>query len=158
MPMPENANMTKEYLCAEENDTLALAERLAALLPEKAFVTLDGELGAGKTVFVRGLAKGLGITDDITSPTFTIVSEHEGERTLYHFDVYRLSDADELYAIGYDDYLRAEAVTVMEWAVLLPDALPKERLAVTVEGEGLLPRHLTVTAYGARYEEVLKQL
>lgn len=150
--------MTREFICPAETDTLALAGKLAALLPGKAFIALDGELGAGKTVFVRGLAKGLGIADDITSPTFTIVSEHEGERTLYHFDVYRLSDADELYAIGYDDYLRADAVTVMEWAVLLPDALPRERLSIAVEGEGDLPRRMTVTAYGEQYEEVLKQL
>lgn len=150
--------MEKSFICSTEKETLALANRLAKLLPGRAFITLDGELGAGKTVFTRGLAAGLGLTDDILSPTFTIVAEHAGERPLYHFDVYRLSDADELYAIGYEDYLRQEGVIVMEWAVLIPEAVPKAHLAVTLEGEGDLPRRVTLSASGNTYEEVLNQL
>ncbi len=98
---------------------------MAAMFPDGSLVVLSGELGAGKTVFVKGLARGMGIEKDTaTSPTFNIVHEYRGERELYHFDLYRLRDTSELVEIGWDDYLERQGVAVVEWGekagVLLP--------------------------------------
>ncbi|MCD8158999.1 MAG: tRNA (adenosine(37)-N6)-threonylcarbamoyltransferase complex ATPase subunit type 1 TsaE [Clostridiales bacterium] len=86
---------------------------------------INGDLGAGKTCFTKGFARGLGITDHITSPTFTIVNEYEGRLSLYHFDVYRLQDEDELYDIGADEYFFGDGVCIIEWAGIVKDAIPK---------------------------------
>ncbi|MCC8098266.1 MAG: tRNA (adenosine(37)-N6)-threonylcarbamoyltransferase complex ATPase subunit type 1 TsaE [Eubacterium sp.] len=85
---------------------------------------INGGLGAGKTCFTKGFAKGLGITDHITSPTFTIVNEYKGRIPLYHFDVYRLENEDELYDIGADEYFFGEGVCIIEWADIVKDAIP----------------------------------
>ena len=113
----------REFFCETETDTLALGKRLGALLPCGTFVALHGDLGAGKTVLVRGIASALGIRE-VTSPTFTIVQEYDTTPRLLHFDAYRLSDEDELYAIGFDDYLRQDAILIMEWAELVSNAVP----------------------------------
>lgn len=148
----------RTYLCKTESDTEALGRQLAPLLRAPAFVALNGDLGAGKTVLVRGLGKALGISDPIKSPTFTIVSEYASDPELLHFDAYRLSDADELYAIGFSDYLAHPAILMMEWAELVQNALPKERLEIRIAGSGGEERTLTLRAFGKRYEEVLECL
>ena len=91
-----------------------------------------GDLGAGKTAFVQGLAKALGITNPVTSPTFTIVNEYEGRLPLFHFDVYRITDSDEMYEIGYDDYIAAGGVCIVEWAELIEDIFPKDYYKITI--------------------------
>ena len=91
-----------------------------------------GDLGAGKTAFVQGLAQGLGIDEHITSPTFTIVNEYEGTLPLYHFDVYRIADSDEMYEIGFDEYVYGEGVSVIEWCELIEDILPEKRYNITI--------------------------
>lgn len=91
-----------------------------------------GDLGAGKTAFVQGLAKGLGIQEPITSPTFTIVNEYSGRLMLYHFDVYRIADSDEMFEIGYDEYIDGDGVCVIEWPQLISDILPKQRYEITI--------------------------
>lgn len=149
--------MQKTVVCPKEADTLALGDRLGTLLFPGAFVALTGDLGAGKTALTRGIGHALG-TDDIASPTFTIVREHETTPRLFHFDAYRLENAEELYAIGFSDYLEAGAVIVMEWAELVSDALPAERLDVRLTGSGGEPRTAEFCAHGARYEELLEKL
>lgn len=149
--------MRREFLCETETDTLALGKRLGTLLPPGAFVALHGDLGAGKTVFVRGIASVLGISE-VTSPTFTIVQEYDSSPRLLHFDAYRLSDEDELYAIGFDDYLRQDAIVVMEWAELVAGAIPTKRFEIRIEGEGAGIRRIAVSALDAACEEVLEQL
>ena len=139
-----------------ESDMLLLGERIAGLLGKRGFIALYGDLGAGKTVFARGVAKAFGVTH-VSSPTFTIVCEYPTEPKLYHFDAYRLSDADELYAIGFSDYLRDDALILMEWANLVSDALPRDRLDVTVVGSGMDARTVTIEPHGAHYEEVLRE-
>ena len=144
------------YTIKTETDMLALGETIASALDNRGFIALYGDLGAGKTVFARGVARSFGV-DHVASPTFTIVCEYPTEPKLFHFDAYRLSDADELYAIGFADYLSEDAMILMEWANLVPDALPKERLDVTVEGSGTDARTVTIEPRGRRYEEVFHE-
>ncbi|MDD3921484.1 MAG: tRNA (adenosine(37)-N6)-threonylcarbamoyltransferase complex ATPase subunit type 1 TsaE, partial [Eubacteriales bacterium] len=126
-----------------EQETEAAGMLLGKQLAAGMFVSLIGDLGAGKTAFCRGIGAALGITG-IASPTFTIVQEHQGSLKLYHFDVYRLSGSDELFDIGFQEYLEDSAVTVMEWPENVPEALPRERLEVTIVGSGEAPRTITV--------------
>lgn len=135
----------------------ALGEKLATALFPGAFIALYGDLGAGKTTLVSACAKALGI-ESVTSPTFTIVIEHEGKLPLLHFDAYRLADEDELYAIGFSDYLDRNAVIMMEWCENVPGALPQDRLDIAIEGSGDMPRDITVTAHGGAYEGILEAL
>ena len=98
-------------------ETEALGARLGAELPAGTVIAFTGDLGAGKTAFTRGLARGLGITDRVTSPTYTIVNEYEGGRLpLFHFDLYRLSDGEELFDIGWEDYLTRNGICAVEWS------------------------------------------
>ena len=109
-----------------EAETLALGEKMAAMIPDGKIAVLSGELGAGKTIFVKGLARGMGIKDEMaTSPTFNIVHEYHGERELYHFDLYRLTDTAELNEIGWDDYLQRPGVVVVEWGEKAGKFLPE---------------------------------
>ncbi len=144
------------YTAKTEAEMLVLGERIAQLCGKHGFLALYGDLGAGKTVFARGIAGSFGIKH-ISSPTFTIVCEYPTEPKLYHFDAYRLSDADELYAIGFSDYLREDALILMEWANLVPEALPRERLDITIEGSGMEPRTVTIEPRGTQYEEVFRE-
>lgn len=144
------------YTVKTEFDMLALGERVASACDRRGFIALYGDLGAGKTVFARGVARAFSV-DHVSSPTFTIVCEYPTEPKLYHFDAYRLSDADELYAIGFSDYLREDALLLMEWANLVPEALPKERLDVTIEGSGNDARIVTMEPRGKRYEEAFHE-
>jgi len=98
-------------------DTFALGEEMGRLANAGEIICLDGDLGVGKTVFTKGFAKGLGITESVCSPTFTIIQEyHEGRLPLYHFDVYRIADPEELYEIGYEEFFFGEGVCLVEWA------------------------------------------
>ena len=145
--------MSVTEIIPTESDMLQLGERIAQAIGKRGFIALYGDLGAGKTVFARGVAKAFGVSH-VSSPTFTIVCEYPTEPRLFHFDAYRLSDADELYAIGYSDYLRENALILMEWANLVADALPENRLDVTVSGSGMDARTVTIEPHGATYEEV----
>lgn len=139
-----------------ESEMLALGESVALRCGKRGFIALYGDLGAGKTVFARGVARAFRI-GHVSSPTFTIVCEYPTEPKLFHFDAYRLSDADELYAIGFADYLREDALILMEWANLVPEALPAERLDVMIEGSGINARSVTIVPKGQRYEEVFHE-
>ena len=146
----------RRFTIETEQDMLALGRRIAEMLNKRGFVALYGDLGAGKTVFARGVAEAFGI-DHVSSPTFTIVCEYPTAPKLFHFDAYRLSDADELFAIGFSDYLKEDALILMEWANLVSEALPKERLDVTIVGSGSEARTVTIEPRGARYGEVFHE-
>ena len=106
---------------------------LAARLEPGSVIAFTGDLGAGKTAFTRGLARGLGVTERVTSPTFTIVNEYEGERLpLFHFDMYRLGSSDELFDIGWEDYLRRGGVCAVEWSENIEDALEEDAIRVDI--------------------------
>lgn len=113
-------------------DTHKIAREIADSLNGGEFIAMYGDLGAGKTAFVQGLAKALGINNHITSPTFTIVNEYEGRLPLYHFDVYRIADPDEMYEIGYDEYVYSDGVCVVEWAELIEDLFPDKYYKITI--------------------------
>ncbi len=120
-----------------ESDTEALGERLSRSLPkEGAVVAMYGELGAGKTAFVRGMARGLGVSGHVVSPTFTIVNEYPGERELFHFDMYRLGGAEELFDIGWEDYLARGGVCAVEWSENVPGAFDGSEIRVNIEKTG----------------------
>lgn len=121
-----------KYQSNSPEETKKIAEDFAKRLSPGSVVTLDGDLGAGKTAFVQGMAKGLDITDYISSPTFTIVNCYEGWLPLYHFDVYRICDCDEMYEIGYEEYINSEGICVIEWSDLIHEILPPERYAVRI--------------------------
>lgn len=122
----------ERYTSNSAEETKRIAADFAKTLKAGDTVCMYGEMGAGKTAFVQGLARGLGIDAHITSPTFTIVNEYEGRLPLYHFDVYRISDSDEMYEIGYEEYVYGDGVSVIEWPQLIDDILPEKRYAVTV--------------------------
>ena len=121
-----------ELLSHSPEDTEDIGARLAEQLEPGAVVAFTGDLGAGKTAFTRGLARGLGIPDRITSPTFTIVNEYEGAIPLFHFDMYRLNGSEDLFDIGWEDYLSRGGVCAVEWSEQVADALPEDAVTVTL--------------------------
>ena len=121
-----------EILSHSEAETEAAGERLGASLSPGTVLAYRGGLGMGKTAFTRGLARGLGCTGRVTSPTFTIVNEYEGRIPLFHFDMYRLPDSDALFDIGWDDYLDRGGVCAVEWSEQVDDALPEDSIYVTI--------------------------
>ena len=136
-----------EYISNSPQETEALGTDLAAKLSPGDVVAFTGDLGAGKTAFTRGLARGLGIQERVTSPTFTIVNEYEGGRLpLFHFDMYRLSSSDELFDIGWEDYLARGGVCAVEWSEIIDDALEGGVIRVDIRrGEHDSQRIITIT-------------
>lgn len=117
-----------------EKETFQVGKALGEKVEKGQIYTLTGDLGVGKTVFTKGLAEGLGITEPISSPTFTIVQIYEsGKLPLYHFDVYRIGDVEEMEEIGYEDYFYGEGVCLIEWANLIGEILPEGIIPVTIE-------------------------
>ena len=126
-------------------ETRALGEKLASRLKAGDVVVLEGELGAGKSELARGIAKGLGVTETVTSPSFTILNVYESGRCpLYHFDWYRLESEEELYELGMDEYLGGDGIAVVEWAERCPDAVPENVLRIRLEVTGGESRRITV--------------
>lgn len=121
-----------EYISNSAEETKKTAADFAKTLKSGDVLCMYGDLGAGKTAFVQGLARGLGIGEPITSPTFTIVNEYYGDMPLYHFDVYRIADPDEMYEVGYEEYVYGDGVSVIEWAELIEDILPRTRYKITI--------------------------
>ena len=122
-----------EFISHSQLETEEIGQKLAEKLPGGSVVAMYGDLGAGKTAFVRGMAKGMGLSCRVSSPTFTIVNEYLGERELIHFDMYRLSSADELFDIGWEDYLSRNAVCAVEWSENVQDAFFGDEIVVRIE-------------------------
>ena len=121
-----------KFVVRSEAETEALGERLGKQLKSGTVVALSGNLGSGKTVFVRGIAKGLNLNARVISPTYTIVNEYPGEIPLFHFDMYRLHSADELFDIGWEDYLERGGVCAVEWSENIQDALSEKDIRVMI--------------------------
>ena len=141
--------MVKIYL-EDENKTKEIGYKLGNLLTPGSVICLIGDLGAGKTTMTQSLAKALEVDDYITSPTFTIVNEYEGKMPLYHFDVYRIGDPEEMYEIGYEEYFFGEGVCLIEWSKLIDELIPEEAVKVIIEKDlekGLDYRRITLNGY-----------
>ena len=131
-------------------ETRELGERLAEQLKAGDVILLEGELGAGKSEFARGVAKGLGVQETVTSPSFTILNVYEsGSVPMYHFDWYRLESAEELYELGMDEYLGGDGIALVEWPVRCPDAVPDDCLRIRIEAEGENVRKISGEACGS---------
>ena len=131
-----------------EADTCRAGCELGKLCLPGTVIALSGDLGAGKTAFVRGLAEALGCRGRVTSPTFTIVNEYPGDLPLFHFDMYRLSGSDDLFEIGWEDYLERGGVCAVEWSELVPDAFPPDTIRVSIDKTGSDTRDITITFPG----------
>ena len=137
-----------QFVTNSEAETEALGVRLAGTLEPGAVIAFTGDLGAGKTAFTRGLARGLGIAERVTSPTFTIVNEYEGGRLpLFHFDMYRLGSSEELFDIGWEDYLARGGVCAVEWSENIADALEEGTISVEIR-RGTCENQRVITVEG----------
>lgn len=144
-----------KYTSHSEQDTMELAQNIESEKFPNMVICLKGELGSGKTVFVKGFANSLGIDENITSPTFNLVKEYQtGEMPLYHMDVYRLEDGDD-GSIGLTDYFSKGGVTIIEWSDIIKDSLPDERLEIKFKVIDEETRVLTLVPYGSEYEDLL---
>ena len=144
-------------LLASEQETRALGHKLGALLQPFDFVALYGDLGAGKTLFVKAVAEGAG-APGASSPTFALVNQYQGRLKLQHLDLYRLSGAADLFALGFDDLLSEPAATLVEWAERAGSALPRDRLEIFLEHDGPEQRRAKLQALGPRSAALLQAL
>lgn len=145
-----------EFTTQTTEETIRLAEELATLLRPGDVVTLEGDLGAGKTTFTKGIGSGLGVRRMINSPTFTIVKEYMGELPLYHMDVYRLEDSSE--DIGFDEYFNGPGISVVEWASFIEEYLPDERLDIRLQMKDEHTRVITFYPRGTSFEKICEEL
>ena len=135
-----------------EEETIELAQNIESEKFPNMVICLEGDLGSGKTLFTKAFARSMGIKENITSPTFNIIKEYDGELPLYHLDVYRLDDAKD--DIGIEEYFTKGGVVVIEWAENIKDILPEERLDIKIKVLGENKRSLVITPHGQKYEEL----
>lgn len=146
-----------EFIVDSVDKTLSLGKQLGRLVHPGDIICLNGDLGAGKTHLTKGIAEGLEIYDHITSPTFTIVNEYYGRLKLYHFDVYRVNDPDEISAIGFDEYIFSDGVSVIEWSKYIEELIPNNHLSITITKLpelGVNYRKITFTSNDASYDYI----
>ena len=140
----ETETILSVFISNSENETEKIGEDFAKKLPRGSVIAMYGDLGAGKTAFIRGMARGLGINARVYSPTFTIVNEYPGDPDLIHFDMYRLHSSDELFDIGWEDYLNRGAICAVEWSENVSDAFFGDEICVTIEKTGDTSRRITI--------------
>ena len=151
--------MTVEFYAHSLAETDQFGRLLAERLPNGAVVALIGTLGAGKTRLVQAIAEASGVPKDaVSSPTFVLLHEYDGERPIYHFDAYRLADADEFRRLGPDDYFEGNGLTLVEWADKFPEILPKERLEIRISVLESDIRRFELTIFGDRYAESIDRM
>lgn len=139
-------------------ETFALARRLGEHAHPGTVLVLEGPLGAGKTSFVQGLARGLGIAGVVNSPTYTIIKEYRGRLPLFHFDLYRLEEPEELWELGLDEYFASGGVCALEWGERAAELLPSERLHIRLEHQGESQRCIFFSPLGERHTQLAKEL
>lgn len=148
--------MTYKITSNSDIDTIELAENIESEKFPNMVICLIGDLGSGKTLFTKAFAKSMGINDNITSPTFNIIKEYEGELKLYHMDVYRLNEVKE--DIGIPEYFKKKGITIIEWADLIEDLLPKNRLDINIKILGENKRVFQITPRGEKYEDLCERV
>ncbi|MDD3036236.1 MAG: tRNA (adenosine(37)-N6)-threonylcarbamoyltransferase complex ATPase subunit type 1 TsaE [Candidatus Saccharimonadaceae bacterium] len=140
-------------------DTEDFGEKLGKLLKTGDIVCLNGDLGAGKTTLTKAIGVGLGVDEYITSPSFTLINQYRGRVMVYHYDVYRLEEVDELYDLGFDEYFYGDGVSIIEWADKIEKFIPEERIEIQLEKtDNPDERILHISGNGNRYEEIVKEL
>lgn len=139
-----------------EDETIELAENIESEKFPNMVICLEGDLGSGKTIFTKGFAASMGIKDNITSPTFSIIKEYEGEYKLFHMDVYRLSDVKE--DLGIEEYFKKRGVTIIEWSDLIPELLPKNRLEIKIRVIDENTRVFLIQPYGEKYIDLCERV
>ncbi|MBS4538098.1 tRNA (adenosine(37)-N6)-threonylcarbamoyltransferase complex ATPase subunit type 1 TsaE [Clostridium sp. D2Q-11] len=139
-------------------ETEKLGEKIGKSLKSGDVLCLDGDLGAGKTTLTQSIAKGLDVDDYVTSPTFTIVNEYEGRFHVNHFDVYRIADVDEMYDIGYEEYVYSDSVTIIEWASMIDEILPEDRVEIKINKLQDDGREIKIEVKGKGNKELIKEL
>lgn len=144
--------MEYKFTMRSEMDTIELAQNLESEKFPNMVICLNGELGSGKTIFTKGFASALGVKETVTSPTFTIIKEYDGELPLYHMDVYRLDG--KVDGVGIEDYYHKDGVVIIEWADTIKDILPLHRLDIKFIIAGENSRKLVITPHGEEYEEL----
>lgn len=148
------------YISKCENDTINFSYNLAKFLKNGDIIVLSGDLGSGKTKFTQGILKYFELEDEISSPTFTIVNEyHKNSTNIYHFDVYRLSDSDEFYAIGGEEYFN-NGICIIEWGEIIEDILPNDyiKISFTKDSENENYRNLELVGIGENSKNIIEQL
>ena len=141
------------------DDTKEFGESLGKRLKKGDILCLNGDLGAGKTTLTKSIGIGLGVEEYITSPTFALINEYRGNLPVYHFDVYRLENVDELDDLGFDEYFFGEGVCIIEWAEKIEKMLPKEIIVLDIgKGETVDKRIVSISGRGNRYKEVLEEM
>lgn len=146
-----------ELLVKNVDETISIGKQLGLRASQGDIICINGELGTGKTHLTKGIAEGLGINEYITSPTFTIVNEYEGRFKLYHFDVYRVNDPDEIAAIGFDEYIFGDGISVIEWSTFIEELIPFEHLSINIYNVPDMDnntRKISIHYNGERYKYV----
>jgi len=145
--------------CSSEEETARLAAQIALKVEPGLVIRLDGELGAGKTCFVRNFAEALGVdSQGVNSPTYVIVQHYLGDYLLHHFDLYRVVDEDELYEMGADELLEGKGISLVEWASRFPEFLPKEGLSISIDVTGPTERIYNLSASGTIAESIVAEI
>lgn len=149
-------DMTYKFTSNSDMDTIELAQNIESEKFPNMVICLVGDLGSGKTLFTKAFAKSMEINDNITSPTFNIIKEYDGEMKLYHMDVYRLNEVKE--DLGIPEYFKKKGITIIEWADLIEDILPKKRLDITIKIVDENKRVFMITPHGEEYEDLCERV
>ena len=147
-----------KFITNTVEETIELGKKIGRGLKPGDIVCIDGDLGSGKTHLTKGIALGLDIDEHITSPTFNIVNEYEGRIKLYHFDVYRVNDPDEIAAIGFDEYIFSDAVSVIEWSDYIKELIPEDHIQINIANESETRRNINIQFFGKRYNNIKEAL
>lgn len=147
-----------EIITIDTRETEKLGKKIGKLLNSGDVICLDGDLGAGKTTLTKSIARGLEVEEYVTSPTFTIVNEYDGRLHVNHFDVYRIADIDEMYDIGYEEYIYSESVSIIEWASNIGEILPDQRIEIYIETIDANSRKFNIKLIGERYKYLEEEL
>ena len=150
--------MNLSIITKSSEETKNLGEELSKLTKPGDLLAFYGELGAGKTCFIQGISRGLKVKDYVTSPSFTIINEYQGKIPIYHFDLFRLDNAEEILELGYKEYFYGEGLTVIEWAEKIEQLLPKEHLKIEIKFKDRYQRTISFISQGDRFNKFLEEL
>jgi len=150
--------MNLTIITKRPEETKKLGEEVSKLARPGDLLAFYGELGAGKTCFIQGISQQLKVKDYVTSPSFTIINEYQGKIPIYHFDLFRLNTAEEIFELGYEEYFYGEGLTVIEWAEKIEQLLPKEHLKIDIKFKDHYKRTISFIPQGDRFKKILKEL